>query len=80
MRSSSARRSNPPHDLTHVHSDPYASQRAHPYSVDVLAILPAGDVRMQSLATDRNRLWIQRVSATHAKFNKRNSKCLSNQY
>jgi len=55
MRSSSARRSNPPHDLTHVHSDPYASQRAHPYSVDVLAILPAGDVRMQSLATDRNR-------------------------
>ena len=41
MRSSSARRSNPPHDLTHVHSDPYASQRAHPYSVDVPVDLAA---------------------------------------
>jgi hypothetical protein len=29
---------------------------------------------------DRSRLWIQLVSATHARFNRRNSNCLSNRY
>jgi hypothetical protein len=55
LRSSSARRRNPPHDLIHIHRDPCDARQARPYSVDALVDLPAGDGRTQSLATDRNR-------------------------